>query len=322
MARTAHLAVFEVLADRTSYAVLDACWSARSGRKPTVADLQAQLGPQTKRAIQRLADLQLIDVDTRCNVRGWDLWGVVQAARALPPGMAIFKFLTHPRRCDLVERLATGPVLRKDLNEGSESDVFISKRLGELRMMKLLRSAENEKTVRLEEREKVLWIFLAVDQALMDVHERALERHRRARTRHLKSSDWVREGDPRVRDTLPKQATSPAVREVAEVVYDPPGTYESGLEYEFEIARVVFPGHVRGVRLVGDYPATKVEIDVLGLDGSSVEVRRADLWSARFGLGPGVWRLPRPDLTMLKLGGWASDAVNEVHLSHLDTEAR
>ena len=138
-------------------------------------------------------------------------------------------------------------------------------------MMKLLRSEENEEMVRLEEREKVLWIFLAVDQAFMDVYERGLSVIARRALATSRVRTGFDEGDPRVRDTLPKQATSPAVLEV-----DPKSLTtlraptRSDMEDEFEIGRIVLPGHVRAVRLVGDYPATKVEIDVGSLDGLSV----------------------------------------------------
>lgn len=322
MTSAAHSAVFEVLANKTSYAVLDECWNARNGRKPLVTDLRARHGPQTERALQRLADMQFVEVDARCDLRSvWDLWRVVQAARALPPGKAIFKVLAHPQKCDLIERLAAGPVLRKHLSSDPRSSTDVSKCLAELRLMKLLRSEENEGVVRLEEREKVLWIFLAVDQAFMDVHERGLQRHRNARTRHLESSGWIRQGNPRVRDNLPELATSPAVLEAdPEVVDDPPGEYEMDLEREFEIGRIVFPNQVREVRLVGDYPTTKVEIEISSVDGWSAHVRRVDLWGSRFGLGPDVWRLPRPDITVLNLGRWAHEAVKEIELSAGDLE--
>jgi len=303
IATDSQLAVFDVLANKTARAVLEICWERRGDREPWERDIVRQLGPACKPAIRRLSDLQLLDVRWRFRVPRRHLWNVVQAARCLPAGILIFKILRHRGRCELVEQLIAGPVARDRLG-GIRATDFASKTIKDLRYQQLIRSPENAPVVRLEHREQLLWIFVLVDQLLMDTAVEALRRQRNARTRHLLNSGWVRPGDPRTRDYVPARARHPALTEPEDDLDDdPPGEYEERIE-DLLLVRAWRPDEVRAVRLVGDYPATTIEVDVVDDRDGYLRTHRAPLWSAAFGLAAGALRQPPPEVIASRARAW------------------
>jgi hypothetical protein len=307
--RPAQVAVFDVLARKKTRAVLDACWQSR-GAGPSAHTLRRELGAGTDQAIRRLVDLQLIDADRGCAVRSHYLWKIVSAARRLPAGDQFFDIARNPARCTLLEELVVGPVKRDGLHKTlGRTSSWASQTLDALRKLRLLHSERNEEIVRLEDREQVLWIFLLVDQLLMDAHAAAYQHSRRQRIRHHALAGWEPEHDqPLSRRRITRRAWHPAVTQMAaEHVDHPVGTYEALVGDHLH--ELVTDGFLTAARLVGAYPATKVQADVFDAQTSRTHTIIMDLWSIRFGLGSDDLRsppphLPQPSLIAARVRDW------------------
>lgn len=314
MACAAQVAVFDVLARKKTRAVLDACWQTR-GSGPSAHTLRRELGAGTEPGIRRLVDLQLIDADPCCEVRSVYLWKIVSAVRRLPAGDQFFDIARNPARCALLKKLIAGPVKRDGLhNTVGRTSSWASQTLDALRKLQLLRSERNEETVRLEDREQVLWIFLLVDQLLMDVHAAAYQRNLSKRGRHHKLADWAPEDDQLLsRRRVTRRAWHPAVTLIqAEHVDHPVGTYEALVSDQLQ--ELVTDGFAANASLVGAYPATNVQVDVFDTDTSQTRTLTADLWSRRFGLGAEDLRsapphLPQPHVIASRVLDWAAQSA-------------
>lgn len=296
MRHAARIAVFDVLAHKKTRAVLDACWQWRGRPGPSSDTLRSELGAGTDQAIRRLVELQLIDVDPGCEVRSACLWTIVSAAHWLPAGDDFFDVARNPARCTLLEQLVTGPVAREQLNELGRSAAWASQTLKTLRLLRMLDSESGEETVRLADREQVLWVFLLTDQLLMDVHAAASQRYRRERARHHALTGWAPENDqPISRRHVTARAWHPAVKLAdAERVDCAVGTYE--MLVSDGLQQLVTDGLVRSAALVGAYPATKVQVGLSDPSTSQTHTFTTDLWSRRFGLGTADLRSPPPHL--------------------------
>ena len=311
MRNAAQVAVFDALAHKRTRGVLDACWQSR-GPGPSARALRSELGTGTDQAIRRLVDLQLIDADAGCQVRSVYLWKIVSAARRLPAGDQFFDIARNPARCALLEELVAGPVQRDGLHKTvGRTSSWASQTLDALRKLELLRSERNEETVRLQDREQVLWIFLLVDQLLMDVHASASQHSRRDRVRHHALAGWAPEDDqPLSRRHVSRRAWHPAVTQIeADHVDHAVGTYETLISDQLH--ELVTDGFVAGACLVGAYPATKVHVDLV--DAGTLALT-ADLWSHRFGLATEDLRslpphLPHPNLTASRVREWVSQSA-------------
>jgi hypothetical protein len=314
MRNAAQVAVFDVLARKKTRAVLDACWQSR-GPGPPAHALRRELGAGTEQAIKRLVDLQLVDADPGCAVRSPYLWKIVSAVRRLPAGDQFFDIARNPARCALLEKLIAGPVKRDGLhNTVGRTSAWASQTLDALRKLQLLRSERNEQTVRLEDREQVLWIFLLVDQLLMDVHAAAYQRNLRKRGNHHKLADWEPEDDhPIPQRHVTGRAWHPAATQIeAEHVDHPVGTYEALISDQLH--ELVTDGFVDSASLAGTYPATKVQLDVLDTETSQTHTITTDIWSRRFGLGTEDLRsppphLPQPHLIASRVLDWATESA-------------
>jgi hypothetical protein len=309
MRDAAQCAVFDVLARKKTRAILDACWQARSPG-PSAHTLRRELGAGTDQAIRRLVDLQLLDTDPGCQVRSVYLWKIVSAAHRLPADDQFFDIARNPARCALLEELIAGPVKRDGLHKKLvRTSSWASQTLDALRKLQLLHSGRNEETVRLQDREQVLWIFLLVDQLLMDVHASAYQRSRREREHHHKLAEWTREDDqPISRRRVTRRAWHPALTQIeAEHVDHAAGTYEALVGDQLH--ELVRKGFVAAASLVGAYPATKVRVHLVDARTSQTQTLTTDLWSPRFGLGTEDLRsppshLPHPNLTASRLRDW------------------
>lgn len=296
MHHAARVAVFDVLTRTKTRAVLDACWQWRGRPGPSPDTLRSELGSGTVDAIRRLVDLQLLDCDTGCEVRSMYLWNIVSATWRLPAGDQFFDLARNPARCALLEELAAGPVVRERLNELGRSPGWASQTLKMLRLLRMLDSECGEQTVRLVDREQVLWIFLLTDQLLMDVHATTSQRYRRERARHHALAGWEPEDDePLSRRHVSTRAWHPAVDVAdAERVDHPVGTYEALVDDRLQ--ELVKDRLVRSASLAGAYPATKVRVGLYDAETSQPLTLTADLWSRRFGLATEDLRAPPPHL--------------------------
>lgn len=286
MRNAARVAVFDVLANKTSRGVLDACWNLRGSGELDDFALGRRLGAQTDSALRRLSELQLIDCYPRVRVRSPYLWTIVLAARRLPAGDRIFDVARNPYRCAVLEQLAAGATRRGDLNRLGRSASSVSQTMGALRELELLGSESGEDVVSLEDREQVLWMFLLVDQLVIDVHAAAVH--------------------PAVMVAIDEEHAD-----------DVPGSYERQIDAALQ--RMWMPGRLRRVRLVGDYPETDVEIELNDNDDDDDDAMnsrtlRMGLWSSRFGLyADGAYLvppyLPAPHVTAEAIRSWINDAV-------------
>lgn len=314
MPDAAQVAVFDVLARKKTRAVLDACWQSR-GPGPSAHTLRRELGTGTGQAIRRLVDLQIIDADPCCEVRNVYLWKIVSAARTLPAGDQFFDIACNPARCALLKKLSAGPVKRDGLHKKvGRTSSWASQTLDALRKLQLLHSERNEETVRLEDREQVLWIFLLVDQLLMDVHAAAYQRHLRDRGLHHKLAHWAPEDDQLPsRRRVTRQAWHPAGTQIqAEHVDHPVGTYEALVSDQLQ--ELVTDGFAANASLVGAYPATNVQVEVFDTETSQTRTLTADLWSRRFGLEAQDLRsapphLPQPHAIASRVLDWAAQSA-------------